>query len=364
MVATQEALGHFDHPALLDAAVGAHLLETTGDQVGYAHVLIQQYYAALALQQLEIKRRLSKPQLDAQFQRRPKKWDAVVRMLVGLVDDPDSLIRAVAAVDPLLALQCAFSSAAVDEATYTAVITPLIAATSNQRIAAANALVEYDPALAHNLLIEAARSADWGTRLAAAQALRRLDYAPQPDATAAESEAVQANPEPAPQARRCQALGVWLHFLHTPQRQLQQEAAKALGGLRDTAAVPFLVDLMESPDRAISTEAITALGCIGDAAAIPPLVGNAGASRLADQFDRRASAGEDGRRRVPGITAGRGTGGTRGDNGFTRSKSSRKCGIPMLPRWCWRSRTATTLKNALPQSRRCSISTAKRRCRA
>ncbi len=275
MVATQEALGHFDHPALLDAAVGAHLLETVGDRVGYAHVLIQQYYAALALRQLEIKRRLSKPQLDAQFQRRPKKWDAVVRMLVGLVDDPDGLIRAVAAVDPLLALQCAFSSAAVDEATYTAVITPLTRA-SNQRIAAANALIEYDPALAHDLLIEAARSADWETRLAAAQALRRLDYAPevapQAEAAPAGAEAVQSDPASTTQPLTHEALGVWLHFLNTPQRQLQQEAAKALGGLRDTAAVPFLVDLMESPNRAISTEAITALGCIGDAAAIPPLV--------------------------------------------------------------------------------------------
>ncbi len=268
MVATQDAQAHFDSPALLDAAVSAHLLETGGDQVGFAHMLMQQYYAALALRQLEITRRLSKPQLDAQLQRRPKKWDAVVRMLVGLVDDPDALIRAVAGVDPLLALQCAFSSAAVNEATYTRLITAL-ARSADQRIAAANTLVEYDPALAHDLLIEAARSADWETRLAAAEALRRLDYAPE---TTPQTEAAPADPATTAQPLTHEALGVWLHFLNTPQRQLQQEAVRALGGLRDTAAVPFLVDLMQTPNRAISTEAITALGCIGDAAAIPPLV--------------------------------------------------------------------------------------------
>ncbi len=156
------------------------------------------------------------------------------------------------------------------EATYNALITSLARA-SDRRIAAANALVEYDPALARDLLIEAARSADWDTRLAAAQALRRLDYTP--EAAPAESEAAQAAiAQTAEQPLTHEALGVWLHFLNTPQRQLQHEAAKALGGLRDSAAVPFLVDLMQSPNRAISTEAITALGCIGDAAAIPPLV--------------------------------------------------------------------------------------------
>ncbi len=268
MVAEAEALTHFDRPALLDAAVGAHLLETSGNRVGFAHILLQQYYAALALQHLEIKRRLSKPQLDAENQRVPKKWDAVVRMLIGLVADPDALILTIAAIDPLLALQCTLSSATVTEATYTT----LIARTANQPIAAANALVDYDPARAHDLLIEAARSADWETRTAAAQALRRLDYAPEATPPA-EAAPAAAETTAAPQASAtAEALGIWLHFLNTPQRQLQQEAAKALGGLRDTAAVPFLVDLMQTPNRAISTEAITALGCIGDTAAIPPLV--------------------------------------------------------------------------------------------
>ena len=220
----------------------------------------------MALKGLEIKRRLSKPQFDAAFQRQPKKWDAVVRMLVGLVDDADALIRSVAAVDPFLALQCAFSNAEVTNATYEAVISPLIQPQSaaDKRVAAANVLIDYDPALAHSLLLDAARAADWNVRQAAAQALRQLDFSAQAAASAADQ---------ADLATADQAVGVWLHFLHTPQRQLQQEAARALGDLKDRAAVPFLVEVMQSADRAAASEAIAALGCIGDEAAIPHLVG-------------------------------------------------------------------------------------------
>ena len=63
-------------------------------------------------------------------------------------------------------------------------------------------------------------------------------------------------------------------------------AVKGLGALKDRAAVPALLPLVDRSDRAVAIEAIRALGRIGDPAAAPPLL-----KLVADAEGRTACCG-------------------------------------------------------------------------
>ena len=101
-----------DDDALLDLAVSASLLSREGEEVRFYHQLIQESFAAVRLLQVGLGQRIAPLRFSPRSfvfpgsDRTVGKWDEVVVAACGLSEDPDGLMRQVAALDPLLACGC------------------------------------------------------------------------------------------------------------------------------------------------------------------------------------------------------------------------------------------------------------------
>jgi len=269
------ALPFFAEPSLLDTAISARFLEEEGGTVRFAHQLMQEYFAALGLARAGLPTRLEQPRFNDLGSRIPGKWDSVIVALCGIWPEPDSIVRAVAEVDPLLALQCLASGIDVSSATREQAISLGLSAIQPHNnaglIDVARLLIDLEDENAIALLIEAMRTGPWQTRCMAHETLFEastieieglepalLDRDPAIlDATAAAIRTIGW--AAIPQLQRLLRHENWM---------VRRGAAWALGELGDPAAVPGLVAALDDPDPLVIAKALTALGLIGDAAAL------------------------------------------------------------------------------------------------
>jgi HEAT repeat protein len=264
--------------AHLDAAITTNLLELEGNQIRFSHELIKEYFAAVGLMRTGLPTRLTRPQIDDNMRRVPRKWDSIMSILAGIAQHPDSVILNILEVDPYLALQCSISGVNCSEQTYQTVVNRLLdmmQVEGDGRVAVARILIGSDDEKSLLLLLEAMRDGAWMVRMAGASALREMNIPPMPGLTEAIQNLDDSTRESTLYALRQmskKAIPTLLGLLRDPNYHTRRGAAWALGELKDGAAVPMLLDTLEDPDYLVGADAALALGRIKDPAAVPGLL--------------------------------------------------------------------------------------------
>lgn len=261
-VSKSEALHWLGDALILEALKSARLLQSRQDRVRFTDDMFKHYFAMLALREIDIPRLVSKPRLNHDHRRIPGKWDQALKLLVGRMPRPDKLVLDIAAIDPLLALDCANVSVHISDETGQTLLNLLQSPIEpDMYIAAAHILEGSDDKNAIRFLNAGMRARKWSTRQAAATALQAL-----PDPAIPEFDhVVRSNAY-----ETAELIWYLAHYLrHGEQRH---KAAEALGQLGDRAAVPLLVGVLNDPDDTVSIQAAGALGLLNDAEAVPYLM--------------------------------------------------------------------------------------------
>ncbi|MCB9452135.1 MAG: HEAT repeat domain-containing protein [Anaerolineaceae bacterium] len=163
--------------SVLWVAHRAHLVEIRGRQMRFYHRLIQEYFAAVKLQESGVKSVLARP--DFYLGRIAGKWDQVIIALCGLVEDAEAVIEEVIPLDPWLALDCIHSGIRVSSKCYERLLNELynrmLAMDWPVRRAAVRVLGEIgDPAAIPALVMHGLVDSDWPVRRTAATALGNI----------------------------------------------------------------------------------------------------------------------------------------------------------------------------------------------
>lgn len=199
-----------DKLLLLQKAERVGLLEIHDERLRFSHQLMQSYFAALALMQGGVSNVLGPPTFDnREFRRIPGKWDQAVRLLCGLVTDPETVVVDVLEKDPYLAADCVISGVEVSDVI-------------NERI--------------REVLVGELEKNDWRETSAAINALRHLD----------ENYLVQL------------LIEEYMPYGNVYERRV---AIRALGEIGHPASIPLLVEaLQEDVVREVAKQALVDIG--------------------------------------------------------------------------------------------------------
>ncbi len=206
---------------LVDQGLQVGYLMRSGQQIGFAHALIRDYFAACHAQHIDFAVRLQPPKFRrwSPSSREGTLWDGAMIALSG-IGDGDAVIAQIAKVDPILAQLCATSGANLSVQSYRYIadqLRPLLLGDSGeeaQEVAAA-ALGQLGPRVTEYLL----------------------------------------------------------DIVSHPQWQVRASVAEALGHTRDLEARPHLIELLfHDPDHRVQAAAAAALGYVGGAAATQALL--------------------------------------------------------------------------------------------
>lgn len=265
--------------ALLQAGSSANLVEIRGNNVRFYHQLIQEYFAAVALNDLSLWGRVAHPRFEWSG-RSASKWNQVIIALCGSAPHKaDTLVQEVSEQDPYLAAMCIASGANVSEATQQSVIASLRPNLRNQararHEATAQALAQIGVAAVPSLL-EALRDPDSRVRFAITSALRQIGHpATMPgllEALRDPDSRVRGVAAEALEQIGAAAVPGLLVALRDRAWDVRQAAARTLGQIGDAAAVPGLREALHDQNLDVRSEAVRALGQIGTAAAVPSLI--------------------------------------------------------------------------------------------
>jgi HEAT repeat protein len=265
-----------DH-TLIEAAARAQLLEIRSGKVRFSQRLFLDYFAALGLMRAGLSSRLTPAQFDAQGQRIIGRWDTIVKIAADTLNNPDSIVREVAEIDPYLALECCLQ-VGISERVYQQVVEQLLLtmrADGDRRVAVARILAQRDAEKAVIILLDSMRDAAWEMRLAAAGVLQDITLPLLPGLTEALHQLEDQTRETTAIALRQigkDALPTLLRLLSASEWHTRRGAAWALGELKDKAAVPLLIEALYDSDSLVSAEAALALGQIKDPAALTYLL--------------------------------------------------------------------------------------------
>lgn len=263
----------------LREARDAGLLDTRGERVRFTTALIQEYFAASALQPIDLASRLKNAQFSDDGQRLAGHWDQVAIMMAGISSSPDAVVREVAEIDPFLAGLCLASGVEVARSIQDEIGASLMVSAQgnnqSERISAARALSAIGRRASISGLLQAMRSGSWRTRKAAAEALQ-TSGAPLPVRMLDGLSSWNWEPsKPAESVLRelgADAIPVLMSMLSDEDWIRRRGATWALGIIGDMAAVPGLVDMLRDPDVLVRREAVLALGKTNDIATIQYLL--------------------------------------------------------------------------------------------
>lgn len=263
----------------VQAGCHAGLLEAHGSRVRFSYKLLQEYFAAVGLQRVDLITRLKSPHFDPSGERLASRWDQVVVMMAGIAPNSDALIRDVAEIDPFLAGECVASGVRVSDPVYDSVINSLTSfaegLANDGRIAAAKALQAIGRKTILPFLLELMRNGSWRARESAAQVLAETGASIPPELLRALRDWDWNMDEGIAAALRrvgTDAVPVLLAVLHDEHWARRRGAAWALSEIGDAAAVPGLVEALRDADILVRREAAVALRSMGDNAAITPLL--------------------------------------------------------------------------------------------
>lgn len=263
----------------IQAGSHAGLLEARNGYVRFTYKMLQEYFAAVGLNRVDLVTRMRTPQFDIAGERLAGRWDQVVVMMAGIAANPDALVRDVAEIDPFLAGECVSSGVRVSDPVYDRVIISLTSfaqgLVQDGRMAATKALKAIGRKTIVPFLLELMRTGSWKARLAASEMLAENGAPIPPDLlTALRDWDWKMDDRVAVALRRVgtEAVPVLLSVLHDEHWERRRGAAWALGAIGDTAAVPVLVETLKDEDPLVRREAAVALRSMSDTAAVAPLL--------------------------------------------------------------------------------------------
>ncbi len=313
---------------LLRRAELVGLVEIQDDTLRFSHQLLQSYFAAVALMQDGVSNSIAAPSFDnREFKRIPGKWDQAVKLLCGLVTDPEVVVAEVLEKDPYLAAECVINGVEVSEKVSEQVRDVLIAELDKndwrETAAAIEALRHLDEASLVQLLIEdymvygnlyerrvatlalgdighpagipmlVEALQDDSVRELAGQALVKIGEAAIDEVVGALDQERWETRDAAAQVLRQigtdETIPIMLKTLYDPAYEVRWSMATALTA-RGEAAVPGLVDVLNDgaalePDDGICRVAASTLARIDSEAAVNGLI-----DALQDADPRRRAA--------------------------------------------------------------------------
>lgn len=271
------AVDHLGKAALLAPVNSTGFLIVDDTTVRFAHYLLLLHFAARGLAGKSLANVLAPPHFNEAEQRIPRAIDPIIVMLAGLSDTPLSTVKAVAAIDPFLAMTCAYGGLALSTDDIYELARELLNSEYVKNQQGRVSAVELLPANAHQtgipLLLDTMRNGSWAARRAATQTLLRFDFTPLPNLQ--DTLAAIVN-EPNTSIRWIRQLGEGalpslLRMLGSNERTLRVGAIRALGQLGDSAANPALVEALLDDDPTIQAETRNALQTIHDNSIYRPL---------------------------------------------------------------------------------------------
>jgi HEAT repeat protein len=263
----------------IQAGCHAGLLVASGDRIRFAYKLLQEYFAAVGLNRVDLISRVKTPRFDTAGERLAGQWDQVIVMMAGIAANPDALIRDVAEIDPFLAGECVASGVRISDPVYDTVIHSLTSfaedLATDGRMAATKALKAIGRKTIVPFLLELMRTGSWKARQSASRLLAQSGATVPPDLLKALRDwDWNMDDRVAGSLRRVgtDAVPVLLSVLHDEHWARRRGAAWALGAIGDAAAVPGLVETLHDSDALVRREAALALRVMSDDAAIVPLL--------------------------------------------------------------------------------------------
>jgi HEAT repeat protein len=275
----EEAVGLLGDERFIQAGAHAGLIEARDGKVSFVYKLLQEYFAAVGMNRIDLIPRLRTPHFDSAGERLASRWDQVVVMMAGIAPNSDALIRDVAEIDPFLAGECIASGVRVSDPVYDSVIISLTSfaegLAEDGRVAAAKYLKSIGRRTIVPFLLELMRSGSWRARQTAARLLTESG-APLPSDLLKSLRDWDWNMDEriAASLRRVgtDAVPLLLSVLTDEHWARRRGAAWALGEIGDASAVPGLVDALQDPDALVRREAAVALRSTSDSDAIAPLL--------------------------------------------------------------------------------------------
>lgn len=258
---------------LVYALTSANILRVQGNKVSFLHPMLQRVFAALQVANDSLHNTLSRPTFDEFGRRIPRKWDNVIEVLAGFVDQPAGYIRMIADVDPYLAVNCILSGSQIDATTRQKVIRRLLhyagAEDPKGRLSASALLEKLTGGETIKILLDEMRNGDWNLRVATAEIFRDITA---PIMTRGVMDIFQGwnwdiNDAIAVALKRIQSHSVPILMkvlLTTDDWEKRRGAAWALGEIGDTAAVPTLIHAVGDIQPEVRKEAIIALKSFRD----------------------------------------------------------------------------------------------------
>jgi HEAT repeat protein len=262
-IPVERALSYLKRDAWLNLGVSASLLSVRGEHVSFSHQLVQEYFAAVALEGKQLTAQLARPTFDERG-RIAQKWDQVTIALSGIALDADTIVREVLRCDLYLAGMCIASGAPVSAMTRDAVISALIYALSGSangdagRTLAARLLGELHAEAAVPVLLDAmVEGIKFGAMGFPGSLASNLNTA------AALALGSIGTP----------ALPGLLGLLHSrPNNVVCWLVVSAMGAMRSSEAVPGLLKALDCPDDEVYQTAVSYLGKVADASVVPYLL--------------------------------------------------------------------------------------------
>jgi HEAT repeat protein len=246
-VSMSYALRHVN-AALLRVGMSANFVTISGKQVRFSHQLMQEYFAAVRLQAIGIKKRLKEPGYAWD---EGGEWGQVVIALAG-IGDSDTIVQQVMSINQTLAAKSIASGVKVSNATHDVVIEDWLEVLSHSATPWA-----LDNSV--NLLIGLGDRAVPGLLNILQQ--HRLGRFIRAGAVKALGEI--GNPVVVPEL---------IKALSDSETPVRYNAGIALGAIGDKLAVPGLIALLQDKDEDVRLAAIQALGQIGETHALPDLL--------------------------------------------------------------------------------------------
>lgn len=262
------------------ALASANILRIHGDKVSFLHPVFQRVFAALQVERDNLHATLARPEFDEHGRRIPRKWDSVIEVLSGFAEQPSEYIRAIADVDPYLAVNCILSGHHIDAPTRQYAVRKLLhfagAEESQGRLSATTLIEKLTGGETITILLDVMRMDEWHLRVATAEIFRDittpmtrsvLDIFQDWDWSMDSSIAIAL--------RRItdKAVPILLKVLDNNEDAAKRRgAAWALGELGDKAAVPMLVFALGDMDSMVRKEVVIALKNLADVKALPRLL--------------------------------------------------------------------------------------------
>ncbi len=179
--------------ALINVALGATILKSDADEIRFSHQLMQEYFAAVKLNQVGLGNRVGELHFKWADEFAPfafggsvaGKWDEVVIAACGITKDTDQFISTIAEHNIFLAVRCALTVARVNSPIATQIARELLSL-HDSYLARAESIqrTEPTPDYSHSIVFDQSHDA-WeaafenadGIRLEAARVLRQVAVA-------------------------------------------------------------------------------------------------------------------------------------------------------------------------------------------